>query len=264
MNREKEKKDRKLAGIITTSVHAVLLLLFLFFGLTYLEPKPEEGIAVNFGFQEAASGSEYVEGPKADEVAPETQSSQASSENPITEEVVTQEVTDAPSIEDRTETGADSQETEQQEPEEKRQVDNRLNQLLNNPNSGGGSSEGISEGEGDMGDPNGDIDAPHGDGGGLGGDGNYRLGGRKPLSKPLPDYDCTDQGRVVVMIRVNRSGKVTFADAGRVTPDNIRSTTASSCLFEKARSAAMRTTWQADPEAADEQIGYIIYNFKKR
>jgi hypothetical protein len=26
----------------------------------------------------------------------------------------------------------------------------------------------------------------------------------------------------------------------------------------------MRTTWQADPEAADEQIGYIIYNFQKR
>lgn len=263
MNQEKEKKDRRLAGIITAGAHLLLLLIFLFFGLTYLEPKPEEGIAVNFGFQEAASGSEYVEGPPQEEVAPETQSSTARSESPVSEEVATQDVTDAPALEDRTEEGKDSKETEQQQKEE-RQVDSRLNDLLSSENTqGGGSSEGVSEGEGDMGDPDGEPDAAHGTSGGLGGDGNYRLGGRKPLKKPLPDYDCDGQGRVVVLIRVNRQGTVTFADPGR-TIDGIQSTTTSSCLYEKARSAAMRTTWQADPDATEEQVGFIIYNFQKR
>ena len=264
MNAQKEQKDRRMAAFITAGAHLLLLIIFLFFGLTYLEPKPEEGIAVNFGFDASASGSEYVEGPPAEEVAPINQSSTASSENPVTDEVATQDVVDAPSIENRTESGNNSQETEQQQPQEQRQVDSRLNQLLNNPKSGGGSSEGVGEGEGDMGDPNGNINAPHGTGGGLGGDGNYRLGSRKALQKPLPDYDCTEEGRVVVLIRVNRTGKVTFADPGRVTPDGVKSTTAASCLLNKARTAAIHTTWQEDPEAAEEQIGYIIYNFQKR
>lgn len=265
MNQEKEKKDRRLAAWITSGVHFLLLVIFIFFGLKYMEPKPEDGIPVNFGYQESASGSEYVEGPPAEEVSPVTTASEASSSQPISEEVVTQDIVDAATIDNRTEEGADSQPTEeQQEAEEQRQVDSRLDQLLQQPTDGGGSSEGIGEGEGDMGDPQGDPDAPHGDGGGLGGDGNYRLGNRKALKKPLPDYDCNAQGRVVVLIRVNRSGKVIFAESGKVTPDGVRSTTTSSCLFEKARSAAMKTKWQADPGAAEEQLGFIIYNFKKR
>ena len=65
MNPEKAKKDRKMATYGSLGIHAVLLLIFLFFGLHYMEPKPEDGIPVNFGYQEAAGGSEYVEGPKS-------------------------------------------------------------------------------------------------------------------------------------------------------------------------------------------------------
>ena len=30
--------------------HALLLLSFMFLGLTYIPPPPEEGITINFGF----------------------------------------------------------------------------------------------------------------------------------------------------------------------------------------------------------------------
>ena len=260
MNPEKAKKDRKMATYGSLGIHAVLLLIFLFFGLHYMEPKPEDGIPVNFGYQEAAGGSKYMEGPKAD-VRNESATASASSSDPVTQEVLTQNVVDAPSINEQTEEGADS-EKDEQEPEKKpsNALENALNQALNS----GGSSEGDRTGEGDMGDPQGDPDAPHGDGGGLGGDGNYRLGSRKALEKPLPQYDCNAEGRVVVLIHVNRNGEVERADPGRITPDGIKSTTTSNCLYERARVAAMKTRWQADPVAMEAQIGFIIYNFKKR
>ena len=41
------------------------------------------------------------------------------------------------------------------------------------------------------------------------------------------------------------------------------STTASTCLFERAKQAALRTKWAPDPDALETQIGTIIYRFEK-
>ena len=82
MNPEKEKKDRKMATYGSLGIHALLLLLFLFFRLHYMEPKPEDGIPVNFGYQESAGGSEYVEGPNTDS-RNESSSASASSSEPV-------------------------------------------------------------------------------------------------------------------------------------------------------------------------------------
>jgi hypothetical protein len=67
----------------------------------------------------------------------------------------------------------------------------------------------------------------------------------------------------VVKIYVNREGKVTRAIPGEKVPKGPATTTTSSCLFEKAKAAAMRTTWQGDSDAPATQIGFIIYNFQK-
>ena len=41
---------------ITSVIFVILFLLFTIFGLTYMDPPPENGIAVNFGTSETGSG----------------------------------------------------------------------------------------------------------------------------------------------------------------------------------------------------------------
>ncbi|MCA0933099.1 hypothetical protein LCM02_11595 [Lutimonas saemankumensis] len=94
---------------------------------------------------------------------------------------------------------------------------------------------------------------------GVGGDGsggNYRLGNRKALNKPKPEYDCNEEGRVVVSISVDQSGRVISADPG------IKGTTNSAkCLLKTAKEAALKSRFNADSNAPSNQIGAIIYNF---
>ena len=94
---------------------------------------------------------------------------------------------------------------------------------------------------------------------GVGGDGsggNYRLGNRKALSKPKPDYPCNEEGKVVVGISVDQSGRVIAAQPG------IQGTTNSApCLLNEAKEAALKTRFNADNKAPDKQVGAIIYNF---
>ena len=68
-------------GIIGTILfHALLLLSFLFMGLTYrIPPPPEEGISINFGFDDQGS----------EEVQPEDNSLES---NPIIEEIVQESI----------------------------------------------------------------------------------------------------------------------------------------------------------------------------
>ena len=82
------------------------------------------------------------------------------------------------------------------------------------------------------------------------------LGNRKALSKPVPNYTCNEEGKVAVQISVDQSGNVVAAKPG------VRGTTnAAKCLLDEAKNAAMRTRWEPDSNAAEKQVGLIIYNF---
>ena len=52
-----ENINRNKARIGTIVFHALLLLWFAFYGLTYQDPPPEEGIAINFGYQDDGLGN---------------------------------------------------------------------------------------------------------------------------------------------------------------------------------------------------------------
>lgn len=86
--------------------------------------------------------------------------------------------------------------------------------------------------------------------------GDYRLGNRKPLSKPMPEYKCEEEGLIVVRIEVNREGIVTKATAGAKG-----STNTASCLLSQAENTALKTIWSADTKAAERQVGEIRYRF---
>ena len=91
MSAQHDKKDRQKALVTTFSVHAVLLVLFAFFGLTYQNPPPEYGIPVSFG--------NSLDGAGNDVAAPEGSDAPASSQPTASEsEVVTQDLVDAPSV----------------------------------------------------------------------------------------------------------------------------------------------------------------------
>lgn len=255
---------------ITVILHVIILLLLFYFGMKYLDPPLESGIAVNFGTMDVGAGNDQPAEPiktspkeSIPEPIPETKTE-------INEEVVTQNVEDAPVIK-KEEKKEVIKETPKEEPKkvEPKKPDPKpdkattdaLSSLINGPKNNGSAngSEGNDNMPGDKGDPNGDPNANsyYGTGMGLDGDGNYLLGGRKALNKERFVQDCNEAGRVVVSIEVDRTGKVISATAGvRGTTNNSR------CLLDPAKRAALATRFNADEKAPDKQIGKIIYNFK--
>lgn len=264
-----EDKDRRKGLIGSIIFHSILLLLFLFVGLKYFEPKPEDGIVINFGNSETGMGDQADGAQSAVSEPTPQQTSQDAAETPndVQEAVQTQDVTEAPAV--RTKKNNTPKTEEKQKPVEpvKPKPSSELEKMLQSVKSSKSGGEGEKQGAGDQGDPSGDPNSKSRTGtggGGAGGDGNYLLGGRLALNKAKPDYPCTEEGRVVVKIYVDRNGKVVNAVPGERIPNGSASTTASSCLFDKAKAAALRTTWQPDSDAPSQQIGFIIYNFQKR
>lgn len=117
--------------------------------------------------------------------------------------------------------------------------------------SGGGTGGGNGNGTG-LGSGGG-----NGSGSGKGSGAGYSLGNRKALSKLSPLYICDEVGKVVVQITVDKNGKTTNAVAGIKG-----STNTAKCLLDQAKIAAMNTKWNADENAAEQQVGKIEYNFR--
>lgn len=80
------------------------------------------------------------------------------------------------------------------------------------------------------------------------------FGNRKAIIKPVPEYNCNEQGKVVVEITVDENGDVINAIAGvNGTTNN------SACLLNASKIAALRTKWQ--PNSNKRQVGKITYDF---
>ncbi len=293
-----DTKHKQKSTVITSILMALLLLLIFNFGMQYLDPPEEIGIAVNFGTTEVGSG----------DIQP-TEPLQAAPQEEVVEEVVEEfeEVEDTPVEESKPEVAeekvitqeseesirikqaeilrkkeeiikkkaAEAEKKKQQEVERKERVrkaaveklrreqeakrralDAQMNGVINSSGTASGG-EGDDSQAGDKGQLNGDPNASgyYGNGGGGTG-GNYRLGNRKAVSKPKPTYDCIEEGRVVVQISVDKTGRVISANPG------IKGTTNSaSCLLRRAKEAALKTKFNSDSKAPIKQVGSIIYNF---
>lgn len=158
--------------------------------------------------------------------------------------------------------------------EQKRESDimnKTRNALVNSQNRGTTSTgEGIAGGPGNQGDPNGSINSKvRGTGSGQGTSGtgtgtgtgdkgiSYDLAGREIQgSLPRPKYEYQTEGRVVVDVSVDRSGKVVQA-----VPGGRGSTTLNQDLFRIAREAAMGAKFKVKQDAPPIQKGTITYIF---
>ena len=258
-----EKKNKRNGIIGTILFHALLLLSFLFMGLTYrIPPPPEEGISINFGFDEQGS----------EEVQPEDNSLES---NPIIEEIVqesieieqeivTQETIETEIIEVPKEVKKEI--PKEKEPEEKQEevIIEKVEPIVNKKALYTGTkkkekqSDGNKNKAGNQGSVEGDINSTKYEGGGIGVDGEaYQLLGRSVEYKAKPIYKVQLEGKVVVDITVDQLGNVINAIAGVKG-----STTLNSQLLKRAKEAALKTKFSAKESAPSRQQGKIIYNFQ--
>lgn len=308
-------KKEKIKGIVgTVIVHIAALAALIFLGLSTPLPLPgEEGVVVNFGYDDVGSGIEQEteqastsppeesdELTKEDEVVEEV-IPEDTQEEPIVqeieeEEILTQDTEEAPSLENPKETEeiqdiADEEiekpkvepEVKEEEPEieEEKEIKQETENIpevteeekaekepVVNPNAlykgsqnkeGTSQSEGETEESGNQGSPLGDPTSDNYEGKGGEGKGfSVDLGGRGYRSVPKPTYDSDEQGKIVVQIWVDRTGRVTKALAGAKG-----STIADAELKSRAEAAALRAQFNPDPNAPEIQMGKITYNFIK-
>lgn len=274
----------------STLITSVILIAFLWiifsFGMQYQDPPAEYGIALNFGITEQGSEKpkntpvkkapvKEIEEEKLEEVVKEVVKEvpkEIPKEIPkevINEEVLSQTEKDAPTIEKPKEV-LKKEVSKKAEPKEEKPVPKPIpkkpskntlkafkNLLKGTTSDSKPTGEGDDDEEGLKGDEKGDPTSTKYYGNtGKSGDSNYNLAGRNALDKAKEQPDCQEEGTVVVSIEVDKNGKVIRAVAG------VKGTTNSAnCLLKPAREAALRTTWNADPNAPSKQKGTIIYKF---
>lgn len=82
------------------------------------------------------------------------------------------------------------------------------------------------------------------------------LSTRKILERPSPEYNCNEQGLVVIQITVNRQGNVTEAFYSKGTTNTAK------CLLDACIEVALKTKYEVNENAPEKQIGYLSYNFR--
>lgn len=267
-----ETKHKRKSAVITSILLALMLFAIYNYGLKYLDPPEEYGLAINFADSNVGS-EDPVENTKSKPVEnkPVEKVEEVEKTLPketIKEETITQDVKDAPVIdkpkEEKKDKPVEKKEEKKEKPKEKpkpkpsKETQDALNSLLN-----GGSDNGKPKGEGDdnkpgvKGNKKGDPKSSKYYGNnGSGGDSNYNLAGRNALSKPIEKPECNEEGIVVVSIEVDNTGKVI-----RAIPGVKGSTNTAKCLLDPAKAAALKTKWNPDPNAPNKQRGTIIYKF---
>jgi len=247
---------KKKASLVTLVILIVFVWGIFSFGMQYQDPPEEYGIAINFGTSDFGNKKPKnilsnlpVQKPQEERLEETVEDTPEEIKN---EEVLSQTDKDAPTIQ---------KPKEDAEPTPKKPSKNTLkafdNLLKGDTSDGKPTGDGDAAQEGVKGDKNGDPASTKYYGNtGKSGDPNYNLAGREALLKPKEQPNCEEEGIVVVSIEVDKKGKVIRAVAG-----DKGSTNTHPCLLKPAREAALKTTWNADPNSPSKQKGTIIYKF---
>ncbi|MFT4903201.1 MAG: protein TonB [Thalassomonas sp.] len=253
-----EKKSKRKGIIGTVLFHALLLVAFLFMGLKYQDPPPaEEGISINFGYMDEGLGE--LEPEDTEEVTEIVEEEIIEQQIESKEEIVTQSTVETPTVEktEKKEKVVKKEEPKEEVIEEKKPEVNKK-ALYPGKKETKTTSEGDNNGDGNQGAIDGDPNADVYEGGGVGENGTaYQLGGRNVAFKAKPIYNTQVEGKVVVMITVDRLGNVINA-----IPGAKGSTTLNKQLLQRAKAAALKTKFDPKQTAPTNQQGKIIYHFQ--
>jgi outer membrane biosynthesis protein TonB len=271
--------DKKKAAIGTFVFHLVLLLVFLFFGLSQPDPLPEEEgfemALTSLGTTKTGSGSvrapepapannkvqEEMNEPKPTSTPQPTATDEAVTENDsevaVPKETKAKKNTTKPvETKKKPEPTKPTEEKVVEKPVEEPKKPNPLAMYKgskgDDTKASNGGSQGTSGGTGNEGTANG---RPTGRGVLGGGGGSWELSGRG-LLRAASIETTKEEGTVVVDIFVDRYGKVT-----RAQPNLAESNTGSQYLFDLAVSAAKQTKYTSKVDAAVEQRGKMTFVF---
>lgn len=235
----------KLIGLIVSIVaHGLLVLCLLLMGLRYPDPPPPElGVEMDMGeFSDVGTDSEHAaEGG-------EDLSSESSYANDDNNEL-TQQSEDVPLVSKKTPSPTKNKKKPKDnvKPQsEETKIDQNALFTKGRVKKGSGGSTGVGEGSG------------KGSGGEGGGSGiSFSLAGRGSKSLPEPNATSSENGSIVVEIRVDQEGNVVFAKAvwkGTTLTDTN--------LWRRCEQAAKKSKFTAKPDAPELQPGKITYIFR--
>lgn len=235
----------KLIGLIVSIVaHGLLILCLLLMGLRYPDPPPPElGVEMDMGeFSDVGTDSEHAaEGG-------EDLSSESSYANDDNNEL-TQQSEDVPLTSKKTPSPTKNKKKPKDnvKPQsEETKIDQNALFTKGRVKKGSGGSTGVGEGSG------------KGSGGEGGGSGiSFSLAGRGSKSLPEPTATSSENGSIVVEIRVDQEGNVVFAKAvwkGTTLTDTN--------LWRRCEQAAKKSKFTAKPDAPELQKGKITYIFR--
>lgn len=260
-----QTEHEKKSFVITTIITILILLICFFFGLTFMNPPPENGIEINFGNMD--TGMNNDNSAELTQSAPKLSPSQSEPEA-TTEKLLTQDEEDAIAIKETkkekpTKPVKEATKPVKTEPKKpSKEAADALKNLLNGPKNDGKTNESDGDGKtpGNQGALDGSIYANTyygAAGSGDQGGGKWGLKGRKFSGNKKVQPPCNDEGRVVMEITVNKQGIVI---AAQKTIDG--SNTTSKCLVDAAKEIAISHRWQPDDNAPDRQKGFVVVNFK--
>ena len=257
LHESNEKKQKIRAGVMTGIIFSSVLLL-CFFLIAFTIPDPplgEQYVAVGFadlGSVTDAAGETESETPSevAEEVIEEAVSAPSIVDPVVTEEIVTQEISEISIPVQQTEV---EEEKPVVEPEPVR-VSAAANLIRSDAASGGGGSQGSSESVGNQGDEDGQIEGS----GVVSGDfGDASLDGGTLVNAPRLKEKPKKKGVIRIDIKVDSNGKVLSAkfDGG------LNSTLYDAEHIRLAREAALSATFS--PNASiPRRSGFITIRFE--
>jgi protein TonB len=270
----REVKHKRASAIITAVILLLLVFVICNFGMRYLDPPEEYGLAVNVGSSEVGNRMPVQKNKKnstsnlvqnkalvKDEVfeVPKEVPREVPKESFLTDETVKE----VPIVEKETEEEEPMvaeivQKKKITPPKVAKATQDALRSLLEGASAAESSDEeGGVDNPGVKGSDKGDATSLESQGNSATGfNMNYNLAGRKVLSTPKEQPDCQEEGRVVVRVQVDNNGNVVAALAG-----DKGTTNSAPCLIKPAKEAALRTQWNADLAAPSIQEGTIIYTF---
>lgn len=279
-------KNNRLQGIIgTVVVHLIILLILFVVTLHAATPEEESGVPVMLGSAELSQGDAdpytLTEVDVIDELQPETAPADPSVETPSEQEMLTQDLEETVAMKPQKKPVKPKTEVKtppKKQPEQPKQPTKTPEQIAAEKRAaaekaaaeeaakkiagafGKGSSMGNrgtgTTGSGVQGSSTGNSNT--GKSTGVGGVGSWDLNGRSLTgSLPIPVYNVQDEGRVVVTIVVNPSGRVIS------TSINKRTNTVSTALRRAAEEAARKARFNVT-DGVNNQTGTITYYFKLR
>ena len=279
-------KNNRLQGIIgTVVVHLIILLILFVVTLHAATPDEESGVPVMLGSAELSQGDAdpytLTEVDVLDELQPETAPADPSVETPSEQEMLTQDLEETVAMKPQktpVKSKTEVKTSPKKQPEQPKQPTKTPEQIAAEKRAaaekaaaeeaakkiagafGKGSRMGNrgtgTTGSGVQGSPTGNSTT--GKSTGVGGVGSWDLNGRSLTgSLPIPVYNVQDEGRVVVTIVVNPSGRVIS------TSINKRTNTVSTALRRAAEEAARKARFNVT-DGVNNQTGTITYYFKLR